>query len=260
LPVGLLALWPVLAFGQTVVVGRVAVGGDPVVGAEITLTPHDVTVTSGADGRYHFVVPAAGQATISVRAVGFQPTSRRFIFSGRDSMVVNFSLVRTAQVLDSVSVVGTAAASPGRLQAFEERRATGMGQYFTRADLEGHGSAPLSRVFRAAKNLQLFRRPAACGGGFTVGTGRGQDRLVIPPGERLGCSGNPFACFPAIYLDGMAFWTPGTTEPPDVDLFRSEEFEAIEIYRGPASVPPELNALGSSCGVIALWTRAGGRG
>jgi hypothetical protein len=246
--------------GQLVVTGRVTGNGNPVVGAEITLTPHDIMATSGADGRYQLVVPAGGQAMLSVRAVGFQPTSRRFIFSGRDSLVVNFSLARTAQVLDSVSVVGTPAASPGRLQAFEERRATGMGQYFTRADLEEHGSAPLSRVFRAAKNLQLFRRPAACGGGFTVGTGRGQDRLVIGPRESLGCSGNPFACFPAIYLDGMAFWIPGTPGPPDVDLFRSEEFEAIEIYRGPGAIPPELNALGSSCGVIALWTRAGGGG
>jgi hypothetical protein len=55
----------------------------------------------------------------------------------------------------------------------------------------------------------------------------------------------------------MAFWIPGTPGPPDVDLFRSEEFEAIEIYRGPGAIPPELNALGSSCGVIALWTRFG---
>ncbi len=247
-------------WSQLVVSGRVTANGQPAAGAAVSLMPHAVTATTSLDGRYVLTVPAPGQATLSVRAVGFQPTLRRFIFSGLDSVVVHFTLVPAATILDSVSVVGTPAASPGRMQAFEERRTRGVGQYFTRADLEEHGSAPLSRVFRVARNLQLFRRPPHCGGGFTVGTGRGQDRLTVGGREQsmLACSGNPSACFPAIYLDGMAFWIPGTPGPPDVDTFRSDEFEAIEIYRGPAGVPPELNVLGSSCGVIALWTRAGG--
>jgi hypothetical protein len=222
--------------------------------------PHAVTATTSSDGRYVLTVPASGQAALSVRAIGFRPVTRRFIFTGRDSVVAHFALDPAATVLDSISVVGTRAASGGRLQAFEERRTRGIGQYFTRADLEEHGSAPLSSVFRVARNLRLYRRPAGCGGGFTVGTGRGPDRLTMGARERsmLACSGDPYACFPAIYLDGMAFWTPGTPGPPDVDTFRSDELEAIEIYRGPAGVPPELNALGSSCGVIVLWTRAGG--
>lgn len=248
-------------WSQLVLSGRVTAAGQPVAGAEIALTPHAVTTTTGPDGRYVLTVPTSGQAALSVRAIGFRPVTRRFIFTGRDSVVVHFALDPAAVVLDSVSVVGTRAASAGRLQAFEERRARGIGQYFTRADLEEHGSAPLSRVFRVARNLQLFRRPANCGGGFTVGTGRGPDRLTIPPREleTLRCSGNVSACFPAIYIDGMSFWTPpNPSGPPDVDQFRSDEFEAIEIYRGPAGTPPELNAPGSSCGVIVLWTRAGG--
>ncbi len=249
-------------WSQLVLSGRVTANGQPVAGAEVSLMPHAVTATTSPDGRYVLTVPAPGQAALSVRAIGFRPATRRFIFTGRDSVVAHVALDPAAIVLDSIAVVGTRAASGGRLQAFEERRARGIGQYFTRADLEEHGSAPLSRVFRVARNLQLFRRPvnAQCGGGFSVGTGRGQDRLTIGGRElsMLACSGNPSACFPAIYLDGLAFWTPGTPGPPDVDQFRSDEFEAIEIYRGPAGVPPELNALGSSCGVIALWTRAGG--
>ncbi len=248
-------------WGQLVVSGRVTSNGQPVAGAQLLLSPHSTTATTGEDGRYALTVPVPGQATLSVRAIGFRPATRRFIFIGRDSVVVHFALDPAATVLDSISVVGTRAASAGRMQAFEERRARGIGQYFTRADLEEHGSAPLSRVFRMARNLQLFRRPENCGGGFSVGTGRGPDRLTIPPRElaALRCSGNVYACFPAIYLDGRVFWIPPQPPgPPDVDQFRSDEFEAIEIYRGPAGTPPELNALGSSCGVIVLWTRAGG--
>lgn len=248
-------------WSQLVLSGRVTANGQPVAGAEVSLMPHAVTATTRPDGRYVLTVPAPGQAALSVRAIGFRPATRRFIFTGRDSVVAHFALDPAAIVLDSISVVGTRAATAGRMQAFEERRARGIGQYFTRADLEEHGSAPLSRVLRAARNLQLFQRPANCGGGFSVGTGRGPDRLTIPPRElaALRCSGNVYACFPAIYLDGRVFWIPPQPPgPPDVDQFRSDEFEAIEIYRGPAGLPVELNALGSSCGVIALWTRAGG--
>ena len=33
------------------------------------------------------------------------------------------------------------------------------------------------------------------------------------------------------------------------------EIEAIEVYKGPASVPVTLNATGSACGVVSIWTR-----
>ena len=261
LAIGLLC-WPLQLSGQLVVTGRVTGNGSPVAGAEVSLTPHAVTAITAVDGRYVLTVPSPGQAALSVRAIGFQSTSRRFIFAGRDSLVVNFSLARATQVLEPVTVTGAPAVGTGRMQGFEIRRERGTGQYFTRADLAAHGSAPLSGVLRTAKNLQLFRRPAECGGGFTIGTGRGQDRLTMGVQETLmlGCSGNRFACFPAIYLDGMSFWIPGTPGPPDVDAFRSDDLEAIEIYRGPGQVPPEYNSLGSSCGVILLWTRAGGGG
>jgi TonB family protein len=60
-------------------------------------------------------------------------------------------------------------------------------------------------------------------------------------------------CTPLIWLDG----TPASTGYLNPDYFEPLSFEGIEIYTGPASVPPQLmgvRGLGS-CGVIALWTK-----
>jgi hypothetical protein len=56
-----------------------------------------------------------------------------------------------------------------------------------------------------------------------------------------------------VFLDGMML--PGS---PNVDEFRVEELEAIEIYRGGSQTPPEFNMVSSNCGVLLLWTRVGG--
>jgi hypothetical protein len=34
-----------------------------------------------------------------------------------------------------------------------------------------------------------------------------------------------------------------------------DQVAGIELYTGPATVPPEFNATGSACGVVAVWTK-----
>jgi hypothetical protein len=58
-------------------------------------------------------------------------------------------------------------------------------------------------------------------------------------------------CVPQIYLDGMRIRTCSID-----DLASPMDLEGIEVYRS-AVVPAELAGPGSSCGVIALWTRRG---
>ena len=43
-----------------------------------------------------------------------------------------------------------------------------------------------------------------------------------------------------------------------VPRMHPDNIEAIEVYRGPAEVPPQFGGAQSACGVIVLWTRTGG--
>lgn len=252
--------WPFAGEAQTVVTGRVSAGGKPLAGALVTAEPQGVSAEVGEDGRYLLLVPVSGPSRIEARAVGHASASRRYLLVAHDTLSLNFTLAPAPQLLAPIEVEAPVSARSARLQAFEERRLRGTGQFLTRSELEPHGSAQLSRVLRGAVNLRLLPRNPGCGGGFAVGSGRGTDRLTVSGREleALRCAGVKEACYFAIYLDGMAFWLPGNPPgPPDVDGFRADELEAIEVYRGPAQIPPEYNLSFGGCGVVLLWTRAG---
>jgi hypothetical protein len=73
-------------------------------------------------------------------------------------------------------------------------------------------------------------------------------------------------CIPMVYLDG-AVLTSRMEENPEakarqayeaVNLMMPFDVEGIEVYAGPATVPPEFGGSSGACGVIAIWTRRGG--
>lgn len=121
----------------------------------------------------------------------------------------------------------------GRLREFYDRRASGIGRYLTRWEIET--LAPLN----IADLLQRFPALQVVEGSF------GHTSIRVSRGRVQ-------ACNPRIYLDGM---------PMAVDAdFNINNFivpqvlEGIEVYTGPSEAPIEY--LGTStCGVILIWTR-----
>ena len=73
------------------------------------------------------------------------------------------------------------------------------------------------------------------------------------------CASPANAGEPVIYLDGIKVHRPGTGSPMYV-LWEvtSLDVEAIEVYKGPASVPAEFSGSDAACGAIVIWTRRGG--
>lgn len=229
---------------QTLLTGRVTSSGQPVAGAEVTVAPHDVMTTTSDSGTYLVQVPASGQVRVSVRAIGFEPATRRLILAGNDSTVVDFALSASVQRLAPVEVEASAERRSAKMAGFEQRRRFNFGTFVTRADLADQEQRPLSNVLREAAGVQLvpLRR-----GGFAAASGRG------PPSLSRGSGGDPSRCYMTVFLDGMML--PGS---PNVDEFRVEGLEAIEIYRGASQTPVEFNMVNSNCGVLVLWTRVGG--
>ena len=63
------------------------------------------------------------------------------------------------------------------------------------------------------------------------------------------------ACYMGIYVDGVRLWAPGSVDPPDFDQMRNNQYEGVEIYRGPAELPIQYQGTGAACGAILLWYR-----
>jgi len=153
------------------------------------------------------------------------------------------ALLLFAPLLPAQEPASRAAApdSTGRLNEFWARRATGVGVFFTRADIERR---------QPQRTVDLFRGVS----GVRVMAGEGITRLVSSRGAsslRAGTGGRSGVCIMQVFLDGLKASTPALS----VDELTPEMIEAIEIYRGASEVPARFNTLETACGVVIFWTR-----
>jgi hypothetical protein len=147
------------------------------------------------------------------------------------------------------------------MQGFEQRRQQAFGRFYTREYLARRENSTVASVLRYTLNLQVLARPNGCTG-YSIATGRSgavpwEPWMVCNPGRgRLQA-----ACYSSIYLDGALLWAPGTlgVGPPDVNEFKVVDLEGIEVYRSVAEAPLQYTPPRSTCGVVLLWTRVGGR-
>ena len=143
-------------------------------------------------------------------------------------------------VLDPVVVNGERV--PGYLADFYRRRATGRGNFLTRADIEKWRPSEPSHL------LALLP-------GFYTRDGSNGRPIIVSRRESTGGPSGLRSCPPVVFVNGVQV---GNTETWDVDSFLMvNDIEAIEAYNGPAWMPVEFNATGSKCGAIVIWRRAG---
>ena len=119
----------------------------------------------------------------------------------------------------------------GRLAEFYRRRRTGLGRYITSWDIEKRNAYYASDLLRRVVGLSVV--PGNMG------------RHTIRS-RRAG-----YSCSPVVFVDGMKLWQDLDLD----DVAFPEHIAGIEIYAGPAQVPPEFNTFCSQCGVIAVWTK-----
>ena len=111
------------------------------------------------------------------------------------------------------------------------------GVFITRADIEKRQAHRLSEVLATVPGVQILRS-----------RGAGQD------GIRMARAAGGRDCPVTIWVDGQR--VPGL----NVDDIGPSEVEAVEIYKGAASLPAEYNVNRGTpaCGTIAIWTRVPG--
>jgi outer membrane cobalamin receptor len=116
------------------------------------------------------------------------------------------------------------------LAGFEERRATGIGTYLDRRDIEARNANRLSDLMRAVPGARVVQLPNG-GNGMRLRGG----------------------CVPTFWINGVRTANDARLEIPMDEAARPEDVEAIEVYRVPATVPSQFRP--EACGVVVLWTR-----
>ena len=205
--------------------------GGGIGGAEISIAGTGLRAHTNAQGEFRLTNVPAGTVTVAVRRLGFTPTVASTVIGVNEAAVMTVIVAPLAQSLATVIVRGDRRFEDhGRLAGFYQRRARSSGgHYITREQIDQRNPAQLTDLFRSVPGARIYSST------FT--------NVVRFRGMR---------CAPLVWLDGF----PATAAEFDLDALDPYIIEAIEVYLGVATVPPEFRWVrgGGSCGAIVIWT------
>ena len=208
----------------------------PVAGATLNVLGLARQTATDSLGRFVLGGLHPGRINLVVQAPAFPTTRIIFDMTGDTSRTI--ALDSTASGLQPQSLpaaVTTASATEVsyRLQDFERRRKTGRGQYLGEIEIRKSTAANVQDLTRGMRGVTLH-----CGG-----TSEG--------GCRIQMIRAPMNCQPDYFVDSQLDNVVGASTP-------IRDIVALEVYTGPSDVPGEFAGRTAGCGVVVIWTRAGG--
>lgn len=183
-----------------------------------------VMVEADEDGAFAFPALPSGTYVIHFQRIGYQTLEEDVEVDANVETALTVRLVPEAVDLEPVMVTVTNR-QPWFMRAFEQRRATAIGSFVTRKEIDRRRPRFVTDMFRTMPGVRV------------VPDRRGDQHLLMRGG-----------CVPKLYIDGVAAY-----EGASIDLaVRPVEVEAIEVYSN-ASVPIEY--AHDACGAVLIWSR-----
>jgi hypothetical protein len=241
--------------------------GRPLAHAEVAIELIGRSGVTDEEGRYRLTDLAPGTRLLRVRQVGYRPAGVMITLVGSETTRSDFTLERVA-LLDTVRVKDKGSTSGAGYASFEDRRRLGLGKFIDSTQLRGSEGRGLGDMLRAIPGIKVWQ-PPQCAGKMML---NGQRVKVAPPycvanpRVRIAVSGSTTMCAMSVVLDGVIVYS---AEEPDsqgnvkwertYDLadLSVANLSGVEIYRSLSEVPMQYSGVGSTCGVLMLWTRRG---
>jgi hypothetical protein len=233
---------PLVAHAQTTtLVGLIRDStGHGIPGVEVWLRNSDLYTHTNDAGGFRMPNSPVGAVKITVRRMGYEQTTVDLTLRAgqTDSLVVALSAI--AQSLAGVLVEDESMTRSKRLLAgFWERRSRGFGHFYTREEIEKRDPHDFTDIVRMTPSISVVNV-----------NGRKVIRFSRSPGIRGDCP-------PQYWVDGMRI------ENATPDEFPPQDVEAIELYAGSATIPPQFaprvqTIRNQTCGVVVIWTRLPG--
>ena len=213
--------------------------GAPVSGVEVWLRGSDLYTHTGDNGGFRLLDITPGDARLTVRRLGYEPITVDIRLSPgiRDTVVISLSMA--AANLAAMNIEEERLTRSTRLlKGFWDRKASGFGHFVTRDEIDAKDAHNFTDLVRMTPGLNII----------TVG-GRQSIRFRNTSGRG--------DCPPQYWLDGNRIENAGPDE------FIPGSLEAIEIYNGVATIPPQfapkmVSFGGKTCGAIVIWSRLPG--
>ncbi len=228
----------------------------PIRGAEILIPQLRLSVLSDSNGDFRLSYIPGGRQLVMVRRLGFQPATQAFLFTPGVALEADFLMSRAVQALPRVKVKGKST-SP-RLVDFEMRREQGLGYFLTTEDLDKAEGRAMADVLTTVPSTRIFRSNVTSSA--WAGSGRGQqssDGGAFQLDQYDKNRGAPAGtCYAAVFLDNNPIFTGRAGQLLfDINSLDPKTIGGIEVYGGNATIPPQFQRGGSTCGAVVIWTR-----
>ncbi len=216
------------------ITGRVvtAEGNQPIAGVRISVLALRKSVGTDSLGRFAFNEIRPGSYRVEAALIGFTPLSAIVTVGAAERKDIEFRTDSAGQLLPTLFVEGEPDPQTLRqMTTFERRMSVGHGRFITRDDILQRNPTKIMDMIRFLPGVRSDCRTFVC-------------RILLTRDRN--------DCPPAIFVDDQE------TSIQVLDITPPGDIQGIEIYRGPAETPPELNTDTARCGgAIALWTRRG---
>ena len=228
---------PGSATAQPNVAGRELVGlvrdagGGGLEGAAVEIP--GAAARTDARGSFRLWTSDLDTLTITIRRLGYAVVSAQLQSRNRQWDTVVVEMEKLPQHLATAEVKATVATRRNGLRDFEDRRAKGHGQFYTRQQIQARNTLRTSEVLRDARGVRVVKLQR---GGSGV-------RFAAFANTK----GN---CTPTLWLDGQR------ARGMEVDDVNATDIEAIELYENWTSTPAQFSeGTALPCGTIVIWTR-----
>jgi Carboxypeptidase regulatory-like domain/TonB-dependent Receptor Plug Domain len=203
-------------------------------GVEVTVAGTDLRAISDDSGQIYMYGVPARKITLRARHVGFKEIDLDLsLVAGvrTNAKIVMQRAATPTTVLPKVVVqedmVPARYAGTSRYDAFYRRRASGIGEFLTREYIDARAAERPEDLLRSVSGIRI------------------RYRGTMPYIQFVRCDQVE------VYINGFR----------SLDGFLSylqlnpREIEAMEIYRGVATVPPEFSPQPNDCAAVVIWTR-----
>jgi len=206
--------------------------GRPLEGAQVEVVGTSLRGNTDESGRVALLAVPPGSAILRVRHLGFGELTIPISVTPGTFADGHYRMKAVATDLRQVVVRASELkperyAKTGRFDDFYRRRASGMGTYLTREDIDSRQAQKPEDLIRMVTGIRI------------------RYRGMTPFIQFLRCDNVN------VYIDGNrshdGFRDYFALSPLDI--------EAIEVYHGIATVPPEFSPEPNDCAAIVVWTR-----
>lgn len=245
------AMDPVVAGEDELMTGIVGVvsderSGGPIDGASVRLRTGQQGTRTDARGRFALDELTPGLNIVEFTQLGYATRTETIeVLPGR---VTNVRLSLSADPVELDPIVVTVERREIALQdaGYYNRLEEGFGDFIDRAEIESRGPVEMSDIFSRIPGVELYADP----------DNPIERYVVLRGGRQASLSSGPYGrCFPRVVLDGLVI-NRGGDEPAALDrMLDPVAIAGVEVFPMSSGVPAQYGGVGSSCGVILIWTR-----